>query len=60
MTGSVIDAAKLELPLSLDADVVIVGSSAGGSVLAARLTAAGLRGDAGGRTLGDQGAADAA
>ena len=43
MSGSVIDAAKLELPLSLDADVVIVGSGAGGSVLAARLTAAGLR-----------------
>ena len=41
--GSIIDATALDKPLELDAQVAIVGSGAGGSVLAARLASAGLR-----------------
>jgi len=42
MSGSIIDAATLTKPLELTAQVAIIGSGAGGSVLAARLTAAGV------------------
>ena len=41
--GVIIDAASLDKPLELDAQVAIVGSGAGGSVLASRLTQAGIR-----------------